>query len=90
VIRTHCERERVCGDARTRTGVFLAFGQVPWKPPNQTSSEHITARDLMTPDKIMRLPGGALILLSSGQRPTVPLKLRYFCDPEFRTLFDPS
>lgn len=63
---------------------------VPWKPPSITSSEHVVARDLMTPDEIMRLPDEAMILLNRGQRPALARKIRYYADPEFRTLFDQS
>jgi type IV secretion system protein VirD4 len=62
----------------------------PWKPPGITSSEHVVARDLMTPDEIMRLPDEAMILLTRGQRPALARKIRYYADPEFRTLVDPS
>lgn len=64
--------------------------QVPWKSRSRTSSEHIVGRDLITPDEIMRLSGEAMILLSTGQKPALARKLRYFADPEFRNLFDPS
>ncbi|MCZ8178066.1 MAG: type IV secretory system conjugative DNA transfer family protein [Rhizobium sp.] len=63
---------------------------LPWKPPGITSSEHVVARDLMTPDEIMRLPDEAMVLLTRGQRPALARKIRYYADPEFRTLFDPS
>lgn len=63
---------------------------LPWKPHSITSSEHVVARDLMTPDEIMRLPDQAMILLNRGQRPALARKIRYYADPEFRTLFDPS
>lgn len=38
----------------------------------------------------MRLPDEAMILLNRGQRPALARKIRYYADPEFRTLFDPS
>lgn len=61
-----------------------------WKPPSITSSEPISARNLITPDEIMRLPDKAMILLNRGQRPALARKIRYYVDPEFRTHFDPS
>jgi type IV secretion system protein VirD4 len=35
------------------------------------------ARDLITPDEIMRLPSEAVILLSAGHRPTLARKIRH-------------
>lgn len=50
----------------------------------------MVARDLITADEIMRLPSEAMILLSTGQRPALARKIRYYADPEFRKLFDPT
>ena len=63
---------------------------MPWRPVPGTSSEHVVGRDLITPDEIMRLPGEAMILLAQAQRPALARKIRYYADPEFRDLFDPS
>ncbi len=63
---------------------------MPWKSVPSTSSEHVVGRDLITPDEIMRLPGETMILLAQGQRPALARKIRYYADPEFRDLFDPS
>ncbi|THV10560.1 type IV secretory system conjugative DNA transfer family protein [Rhizobium rhizophilum] len=63
---------------------------LPWKSPGHTSSEHVVARDLITPDEIMRLPSEAMILLNTGQRPALARKIRYHADPEFQKLFDQS
>lgn len=63
---------------------------MPWKPMPSTSSEHVVGRALITPDEIMRLPAEAMILLAQGQRPALARKIRYYADPEFRDLFDPS
>jgi type IV secretion system protein VirD4 len=38
----------------------------------------------------MRLPAEAMILLAQGERPALARKIRYYADPEFRDLFDPS
>ena len=45
-------------------------------------------RDLLTPDEVMRLPAGAMLLLRQGAAPILAGKVRYFADPEFRGLFD--
>ncbi|QEE43481.1 hypothetical protein FVA81_02230 (plasmid) [Rhizobium sp. WL3] len=38
----------------------------------------------------MRLPSEAMILLSTGQKPALARKLRYYTDPELRPLFERS
>lgn len=63
---------------------------LPWTPPGHISSEHVVARDLITPDEIIQLPSETMILLSTGQRPALARKIRYYVDPEFQKLFDPS
>lgn len=60
-----------------------------WSEGKTSSSEHISARDLINPDEIMRLPANEMILLRQGQRPAIAAKLRDFDDPEFRGLYDP-
>ena len=49
-----------------------------------------TARDLLTPDEIMRLDGGKELLLLRGQKPILADKVRYYADAEFKGLFDPN
>ncbi|MBW8321086.1 MAG: type IV secretory system conjugative DNA transfer family protein, partial [Rhizobium sp.] len=61
-----------------------------WSEGKKSSSEHISARDLINPDEIMRLDRDQMILLRQGQRPARVHKLRYFTDPEFRGAFDPT
>ncbi|MET0172024.1 MAG: type IV secretory system conjugative DNA transfer family protein [Agrobacterium vaccinii] len=56
----------------------------------QTSAEHVAARNLINADEVMRLPADTMILLQQGQRPARLRKIRYFEDPEFKGLFDPS
>lgn len=63
---------------------------LPWKPSANTATEHVVGRDLITPDEIMRPPAKAIILLAQGQRPALARKIRYYADPEFRDLFEPS
>ncbi len=52
------------------------------------SASHLVRRDLLTPDEIMRLPAGAMLLLRQGAAPILAGKVSYFADPEFRGLFD--
>ena len=61
-----------------------------WSEGKNSSSEHISARDLINPDEMMRLGTDPLILLRQGERPARVRKLRYFTDPEFRGAFDPT
>lgn len=59
-----------------------------WSEGKTSSSEHISARDLINADEIMRLPADQMILLRQGQRPAWVRKIRYHDDNEFRGLFD--
>jgi len=52
-----------------------------------STSVHLTRRDLLTPDEVMRLDAGLEILLPQGQAPVIAQKVRYFRDPEFQGLF---
>ncbi len=60
-----------------------------WSEGKNSSSEHISARDLINADEIMRLPEDRMILLRQGQRPAWVQKLRYYADAEFKGAFDP-
>ncbi len=60
-----------------------------WSEGKRSTSEHVSARDLINPDEIMRLSQQQMILLRQGQRPALVRKLRYFDDPEFRGLYEP-
>ncbi|PIO96388.1 type IV secretory system conjugative DNA transfer family protein [Pleomorphomonas carboxyditropha] len=59
-----------------------------WSKGETSTSQHVSARDLVNPDEIMRLPQTSMILLQQGQRPAVVEKLRYFADPEFKGMFE--
>ncbi|NVD42801.1 type IV secretory system conjugative DNA transfer family protein [Ensifer sp. HO-A22] len=61
-----------------------------WSEGKNSSSEHISARDLINADEIMRLPEDRMILLRQGQRPAWVQKLRYYADPEFKGTFHPE
>jgi type IV secretion system protein VirD4 len=60
-----------------------------WSEGKSSTSQHISARDLINPDEIMRLPDSRMILLRQGQRPIIAKKLRYYEDVEFKAIFSP-
>mgnify|MGYP001791211925 CR=1 FL=1 len=53
-------------------------------------SNHLTGRDLLTPDEIMQMPPNVQLLRVQGQPSALTQKLRYYADPEFRGLFVPQ
>ena len=55
-----------------------------------TEFEHVTGRELLTPDEIMRMPADTLLLLRQGERPLWAGKVRYYDQREFAGLFDPA
>jgi type IV secretion system protein VirD4 len=61
-----------------------------WSEGKTSTSEHISARDLINADEIMRLPADGMIVLRQGQRPAWARKLRYYADAEFEGTFDPA
>ena len=58
--------------------------------PSESVSTHVTARRLVTPDEIMRMPADTLLLLRQGERPLWAEKVRYYDQREFAGLFDPA
>ncbi len=62
-----------------------------FKPGDGPSfSNHLTGRDLLTPDEIMQMPPNVQLLRVQGQPSALTQKLRYYADPEFRGLFVPQ
>ena len=63
-----------------------------FKPADRTrsTSTHVAARSLATPDEIMRMPAGSQLLLIQGQDPLVVDKIRYYDGREFAGLADPA
>ena len=55
---------------------------------SQGTATHLARRDLLTPDEVMRLPAGTMLLFRQGAYPILAGKVRYFADPEFQGLFD--
>ena len=53
---------------------------------SSSTSNHLSRRELMTPDEIMRLDSTLEILLRQGEAPVIAAKIRYYNDPAFRGL----
>ena len=74
------------------TGTSVSKGPGPFlftQTTNSTStSVHLTRRELLTPDEVMRLEPWLEILLRQGHAPAIAQKVRYFADPEFRGLYE--
>ena len=51
---------------------------------SNSTNNHLTRRDLLTPDEVMRLDGSLEILLRQGAAPVAARKVRYYADPEFQ------
>jgi len=62
----------------------------PRDPVQDSLSEHVTGRDLMTPDEIMQLSPLLQLLRAQGKPPIIAQKLRYYDDPEFQNLAAPQ
>jgi type IV secretion system protein VirD4 len=52
-----------------------------------TTTQHIAARDLMTPDEIMQIDPSVQLLRVQGKPVIIARKLRYFADREFDELY---
>ena len=74
--------------ARTIGKTDTRYTTQSWSEGKTSSSEHVSGRDLINADEIMRLPPDTMILLLQGERPAWVKKLRYYADPEFRGEFD--
>lgn len=55
-----------------------------------STSEHVAARDLLTPDEVMRLSPEWPIVFVQGQPPHQLARLNYLTDPGFAGQFDPN
>lgn len=53
-----------------------------------STTPHLVARSLMTPDEVLRMGSDRLLLLRPGRAPLAPRKVRYFADREFQGQFD--
>jgi type IV secretion system protein VirD4 len=52
--------------------------------PRVTASEQDSARPLLTPDEILRLPAAEALIFVAGHPPIYGRKIRYYEDPVFR------
>lgn len=52
-----------------------------------SASEHVTGRELLTPDEIMQLPRNLQLLRLQGMPTVLAAKLRYYADTEFDGLY---
>ena len=59
----------------------LARRSPGFRDESASTSTHLSRRDLMTPDEIMRLDSSLEILLRQGDAPVIAAKVRYFDDP---------
>jgi type IV secretion system protein VirD4 len=70
------------------TGTSISRGGMQLFETKSTSTTaHLSRRELMTPDEIMRLDSSLEILLRQGAAPAIAAKVRYYDGPEFRGLF---
>jgi type IV secretion system protein VirD4 len=69
------------GTSTSRGGMQL------FETKSSSTSNHLSRRELMTPDEIMRLDSSLEILLRQGAAPAIAAKVRYYDGPEFRGLF---
>ena len=70
------------------TGTSTSRGGMQFfETKSSSTSTHLSRRELMTPDEIMRLDSSLEILLRQGAAPAIAAKVRYYDGPEFRGLF---
>lgn len=69
------------GTSTSRGGMQL------FETKSTSTTAHLSRRELMTPDEIMRLDSSLEILLRQGEAPVIAAKVRYYDGPEFRGLF---
>lgn len=74
--------------ARTIGKTDVRYTTRSWGEGKTSSSEHVSGRDLINADEIMRMPPEAMILLRQAERPAWVTKLRYYADLEFKGEFD--
>ena len=69
------------------TGTSTSRGAMQFfETKSSSTSTHLSRRELMTPDEIMRLDSSLEVLLRQGAAPVIAAKIRYFDDPAFRNL----
>ena len=69
------------------TGTSVSRGPLqPFNTRSSSTTDHVSRRDLMTPDEVMRLDASLEILLRQGEAAAIAQKVRYYADVEFRGL----
>ena len=84
---------KTIGDTTIEYTTFGSSHATSWTQPanrSESSSGHVAARRLATPDEIMRMDQDSLLLLRQGQDPLVVGKIRYYSEREFAGLADPA
>jgi type IV secretion system protein VirD4 len=69
------------GTSTSRGGMQL------FETKSTSTTAHLSRRELMTPDEIMRLDSTLEILLRQGEAPVIAAKVRYYDDAAFRGLY---
>lgn len=69
-------------------GTSKQKGFLPMGPTNVSSNVSETARPLMTPDEVMRMPNDTQVIFVQGVKPILAEKIRYFLDPFFKGKYD--
>lgn len=79
----------------TMTESYVTTATSESHAPNQffathgiSTTPHLVARPLMTPDEVLRMGDNRMLFLRPGRAPLMPWKVRYYADPEFRGLYD--
>ena len=69
------------GTSTSRGGMQL------FETKSTSTTAHLSRRELMTPDEIIRLDSSLEILLRQGEAPVIAAKVRYYDDAAFRGLY---
>jgi type IV secretion system protein VirD4 len=72
------------GTSTSRGGMQL------FETKSASVSTHLSRRELITPDEIMRLDSSLEILLRQGAAPVIAAKVRFYADGDFRGLCSPA
>lgn len=82
---------RTIGDTTIEYTTFGSSHAMSWTQPtnrSESSSGHVAARRLATPDEITRMDQNSFLLLRQGQDPFVVGKIRYYAEREFARVAD--
>ena len=85
-ITTARELAAMLGQQTIITQSTTDSGRRLFGPDSRTFGE--TGRDLLMADEILRLPGHQQILLITGQRPILAMKIRYYEEKAFKGLWE--